>query len=236
MTIGTWASSTVFVPKVTSWSKWLLKFQPLSLYSASLILFSEKFSFHSCKMAATYSGLIFPKLQVQWKRARASPLEISAKLCLCPIDLDWITCPWKCGCPGNPGKCDVLTALALDTDPTLGWECGWCELQREIPFNALLREGQMDAGQDKWMLVRTDHKCPQGIFHSFQISTMRLSKATLLGQVPTQLMEWGFRPYPVTAKCFHFLLCCFNRLKAQVYHHGVEWGGKCSRKKWVNEP
>lgn len=120
MTIGTWASSTVFVPKVTLWSKWLLKISAINSIFHCVDSILRKTLPYSCKMAATYSDLILPKLHIQWKRARASPLEISAKLYLCPMDLDWVTCPWKCGCPGNPGKYDVLTTLGLDTDSPLG--------------------------------------------------------------------------------------------------------------------
>ena len=54
--------SQFLFPSSPQGSKWLLKFQPLSLYFTLVILFSKRLSLHSCKIAAISSGLIFPKL------------------------------------------------------------------------------------------------------------------------------------------------------------------------------
>lgn len=93
----------------------------------------------------------------------------------------------------------------------------------------------MSYWKDKWMLCKTNHKCPQSIIYIFQISTMRLREAKSLAQVLTQLVEPGFHPYHLTATSFLFLLCCLNRFKAKRHRFGMEQGGKSSWKRWVNE-
>lgn len=78
------------------------------------------------------------------------------------------------------------------------------------------------------------HRVFSTVFNSHQDNETEKGHVTWPGPHTTGGMR--IQMLPETAKSYHFLLCCLHRFKAQGYHHGMERGRRCSRKKWVNEP